>query len=117
MISVTHLDFHVCGRWRENPRIQHAANAISSSRHFWLTEILVVGTFPTHVEFYAKQVLRCHVTLLAQSFSQRTHFVINDGEPLQPSIGGVENTASKPCVAPIFCVIVPSIYQITNKLL
>jgi hypothetical protein len=25
--------------------------------------------------------------------------------------------ASKPCVTPIFCVIVPSIYQLTNKLM
>jgi hypothetical protein len=33
-------------------------------------------------------------------------------------IGGAENTVCiKPCVAPILCVIIPSIYQLTNKLL
>jgi hypothetical protein len=33
------------------------------------------------------------------------------------SVGQKTLFASKSCVAPIFCVIIPSIYQLTNKLL
>jgi hypothetical protein len=33
------------------------------------------------------------------------------------SVGWKTLFASKPCGAPIFCVIVPSIYQLTNKIL
>jgi hypothetical protein len=35
----------------------------------------------------------------------------------QALVGQKTLFASKPCVAPIFCVIIPSIYQLMNKLL
>jgi hypothetical protein len=42
---------------------------------------------------------------------------INKGQDTGTLVGRKTLFVSKQCVAPVFCVIVPLIYEITNKLL